>query len=138
MEKKITKKEMFAKLREKVADDVALVKFIDHEIELLERKNSSKSNKPTATQIANEQTKENILAFLSDNGKATVTTIMKAVGLESNQKCSALVRQLKESGLVERTVEKGGQACMVYVFGYRCLCAAVWFRFAGLSEFWVL
>ena len=107
MEKKITKKEMFAMLREKVADDVALVKFIDHEIELLERKNSSKSNKPTATQIANEQTKENILAFLSDNGKATVTTIMKAVGLESNQKCSALVRQLKESGLVERTVEKG-------------------------------
>ena len=107
MEKKMTKKEMFAMLREKVADNKVLTDFIDHEVELLNRKNATKSGKPTANQIANEGIKENILAFLSDNGKATVTQIMKAVGLESNQKTSALVRQLKESGLVVRTVEKG-------------------------------
>ena len=39
--------------------------------------------------------------------KYTVTDIQKAVGLESNQKASALVRQLKESDLVVRTEEKG-------------------------------
>ena len=107
MEKKITKKEMFAILKERVADDEKLVKFIDHEIELLERKNSSKSSKPTATQLANAVHKEKILEFLATNGKATVTQIMKAIGLESNQKTSALVRQLKETGEVIRTEEKG-------------------------------
>ena len=107
MEKKITKKEMFAKLREMVKDNAEMVKFIDHEIELLEKKNASKSAKPTATQIANEGHKKKIMEFLAKHGKATVTQIMKAVGLESNQKTSALVRQLKESGMVVRTEEKG-------------------------------
>jgi DNA-binding transcriptional regulator GbsR (MarR family) len=37
----------------------------------------------------------------------TVTDIMKMVGLESNQKTSALVRQLKEAGLVIRSESKG-------------------------------
>ena len=107
MEKKITKKVMFAKLREMVKDNAEMVKFIDHEIELLEKKNASKSAKPTATQIANEGHKKKIMEFLAKHGKATVTQIMKAVGLESNQKTSALVRQLKESGMVVRTEEKG-------------------------------
>ena len=107
MEKKMTKKEMFAVLREKVVDCPELVKFIDHEVELLERKNATKSGKPTANQLANEGLKEQILAFSSDNGASTVTQIMKGVGLESNQKTSALVRQLKEGGLVIRSVEKG-------------------------------
>ena len=107
MEKKMTKKEMFAVLREKVVDCPELVKFIDHEVELLERKNATKSGKPTVNQLANEGLKEQILAFLSDNGASTVTQIMKGVGLESNQKTSALVRQLKEGGLVIRSVEKG-------------------------------
>ena len=107
MEKKITKKVMFAKLREMVKDNAEMVKFIDHEIELLEKKNASKSAKPTATQIANEGHKKKIMEFLAKNGKSTVTQIMKAIGLESNQKTSALVRQLKESGMVVRTEEKG-------------------------------
>ena len=64
MEKKITKKEMFAKLREMVKDNAEMVKFIDHEIELLEKKNASKSAKPTATQIANEGHKKKIMEFL--------------------------------------------------------------------------
>lgn len=107
MEKKITKKERFAELRSKVADCPELVAFIDHEIELLERKNATKSGKPTANQVANEGLKEQIMSFLTDNGASTVTQIMKGVGLESNQKTSALVRQLKEGGLVIRSVEKG-------------------------------
>ena len=37
----------------------------------------------------------------------TITEIQKAMGLESNQKTSALVRQLKEAHLVVRTEEKG-------------------------------
>lgn len=107
MEKKITKKERFAELRSKVADCPELVAFIDHEIELLERKNATKSGKPTANQVANEGLKEQIMSYLSENGASTTTQIMKGVGLESNQKTSALIRQLKLNSLVVRTVEKG-------------------------------
>lgn len=68
-------------------------------------KNANK--KMTKAQVENEEIKANILNAM-ENGKAyTVTEIMKAVGLESNQKTSALVRQLKESGLVVRTENKG-------------------------------
>ena len=68
-------------------------------------KNANK--KMTKAQVENEEIKANILNAM-ENGKAyTVTEIMKAVGLESNQKTSALVRQLKENGLVIRTESKG-------------------------------
>ena len=68
-------------------------------------KNANK--KMTKAQVENENIKVNILNAM-ENGKAyTVTDIMKAVGLESNQKTSALVRQLKESDLVIRTENKG-------------------------------
>jgi predicted transcriptional regulator len=72
-------------------------------------KKNSASRKPTATQVANEGLKTDIIAFLSDGKRATVTEIMKGVaslsGL-SNQKVSAIVRQLKEDGVVIRTEEK--------------------------------
>ena len=68
-------------------------------------KNANK--KMTKAQVENEEIKVKILNAM-ENGKAyTVTEIMKAVGLESNQKTSALVRQLKESGLVIRSESKG-------------------------------
>ena len=68
-------------------------------------KNASK--KMTKAQVENEEIKANILGAMESGKAYTVTEIMKAVGLESNQKTSALVRQLKESGLVIRTESKG-------------------------------
>ena len=72
-------------------------------------KKSSAERKPTATQKANEGYKEAILSFMEVGKKYTISELMKSV-VEiadlSNQRVSALVRQLKESGLVERTEEK--------------------------------
>lgn len=68
-------------------------------------KNANK--KMTKAQVENEEIKANILNAMAKDTAYTVTEIMKAVGLESNQKTSALVRQLKESGLVVRTESKG-------------------------------
>lgn len=68
-------------------------------------KNANK--KMTKAQVENEDIKANILNAMESGKAYTVTEIMKAVGLESNQKTSALVRQLKESGLVIRTENKG-------------------------------
>lgn len=70
----------------------------------IEKKNSS-DRKPTATQTANNNTKTEILAVLADGTARTVTEIMSVVPMlngASNQKASALVRQLVEEGLVKR------------------------------------
>ena len=76
--------------------------------ESISKKNSAE-RKPTATQKANEGYKEAILSFMEVGKKYTISALMKSV-VEiadlSNQRVSALVRQLKESGLVERTEEK--------------------------------
>lgn len=76
--------------------------------ESISKKNSAE-RKPTATQKANEGYKEAILSFMEVGKKYTISELMKSI-VEiadlSNQRVSALVRQLKESGLVERTEEK--------------------------------
>ena len=71
----------------------------------VDKKNSTKSDKPTAKQVENEGFKSEILDFLADGEKYTVTDILKGVPSLtdfSTSKVSALVRQLKESGLVVR------------------------------------
>ena len=72
-------------------------------------KKNSVERKPTATQKANEEYKKAILSFMEVGKKYTISELMKEV-VEladlSNQRVSALVRQLKDSGLVERTEEK--------------------------------
>ena len=68
-------------------------------------KNANK--KMTKAQVENENIKAEILNAMETDKAYTVTEIMKAVGLDSNQKTSALVRQLKESGLVIRSESKG-------------------------------
>ena len=107
MEKKITKKEMFAQIREVVADNADMVAFIDHEIELLSKKSGSK--KPTATQIANEGLKATILAVLEGSEGMTASEVLASSedfnGM-SNQKISALLKQLVDEGKVIKTSDK--------------------------------
>ena len=61
----MTKREMFAEIRNIVADNEEMVAFIDHEIELLERKSNS-PKKPTKTQIENDGFKAEIVAYLTE------------------------------------------------------------------------
>ena len=105
MEKKITKKEMFAKIREVVADNQDMVDFIDHEIELLSKKSSSK--KPTKTQEANKGLKEVILTVLTDEGMTASEVLASSdefAGM-SNQKISALLKQLVDEGKVIKSTD---------------------------------
>lgn len=70
----------------------------------IEKRNSA-DRKPTKTQQANEGIKAEILEFLADGGKYTVTEIMAGVPSladASNQKAASLVRQLKDSGAIVR------------------------------------
>lgn len=106
MTKKITKRDRFNQLLalDAVKENAGLVEFINHEIELLDKKNSS-DKKPTATQLANNGIKETILETLADNKAMTITEMQK-VNSEladlSNQKISALVRQLIAEGAVKK------------------------------------
>lgn len=68
-------------------------------------KNGSK--KMTKVQVENEEIKAKILDAMEVGKTYTATEIQKLVGLESFNKASALVTQLKESGLVIRSTEKG-------------------------------
>ena len=107
MANKITKKEMFAMIKAQVKDNAEMVAFIDHEIELLDKKASNK--KATKTQEANIGIKATILAVLEGAKPMTVTEMQGAsaeLGKLSNQKVSALVRQLVDAGDVVRIIDK--------------------------------
>ena len=106
--KKMTKREMFEQIKSHLTDP-AEVAFVEHELELLAKKNSGEK-KPTAQQVANESLKQTIIEVLTDNGGLmTVTDVQKSceeLSVLSNQRVSALLRQLKDDGKVERVEDK--------------------------------
>lgn len=73
-------------------------------------KRNSADAKPTKTQLANEAIKDAILAALAVVGKpVTISELQEADAALSdmtNQKVSALVRQLVEAGKVRKDIEK--------------------------------
>lgn len=73
------------------------------------QKKSSADRKPTATQKENADFKTAILDVMEVGVKYTISDLMKsvpAIADLTNQRVSAIVRQLKDDGLVERTEEK--------------------------------
>ena len=108
-EKKMTKRAYFEQLKSKYPFTKDEVEFIDKQIASLDKK-SSGERKPTATQLANEVLKNAIVDYMQSNTMYTVTSIIKSVpecdGL-SQQKVTAMFRQLVDSGKVTKTTEKG-------------------------------
>ena len=106
--KKMTKAQMFAQIKANYPLTEDEVKFIDHELELLSKKNSAEK-KPTAQQTANEGIKVAIVEGMEQNRLYTVTEIIKSVpecAEMTNQRVSALLRQLVDGGKVKRTEDK--------------------------------
>lgn len=104
----MTKRDYFTAILNKydlTADEKA---FIEHELELLAKKNSSEK-KPTAQQVANEGLKSVILNVLTEHGGLmTITDIQKSsaeLAELSNQRISAIVRQMVGIS-VERVEDK--------------------------------
>ena len=107
MANKKTQREFFNDAIEvaKTAGREDLVEFFEGRIEALDKKTASR--KPSKTQIENEGLKSRILAELSNEGQ-TVTEVLAKLndaGL-SNQKISAIMRQLVEAGEVVKTMDK--------------------------------
>lgn len=116
MEKRLTKKDYFEMIKEVCADRTDIVNFCNHEIELLSRKNSKSG--ATKTQKENEIVANMLVEELTKVGKPiTITDLMntseivKGYTLENgnnltNQKISAIFKQLVESQRIVKVVDK--------------------------------
>ena len=102
----MTKKEMFALIATVNADNSEIVDFCNHEIELLENRKSG-SKGLTKTQKENAGIKELIAAALVGSDGMTVTELLNCEGLDgfTNQKISALLRQMVQDAKVVKTIE---------------------------------
>ena len=109
MANKITKREVIKMMmnEEVVKANSTYVAYLENELALLDKKAQNK--KATKTQEQNKGIKTTILKVLATIGSGTVTDIQNGneeLSTLSNQKVSALVRQLVESGEVVKTTDK--------------------------------
>ena len=109
--KKMTKRDYFNILKETYPKNASnydeVIAFIDHELELLEKKNAA-DRKPTAQQIANEGIKTAILNGMVAGKQYTITDIIKEIpecAEMTNQRISAIIRQMLGKEIV-RTEDK--------------------------------
>lgn len=112
--KKMTKKETINLLidvlmgNKEVEDVQIFVDFLVHERELLEKKSSNSGQ--TKTQKENETIKAKIVETLKELDKySTITEIQEKnseLGAYSNQKISALLKQLVDNKEVDKIIDK--------------------------------
>jgi hypothetical protein len=112
---KKTKAQMFAEIKAvaEVAQNEEMVAFLDHQIELATRKRSG-SSKPTKNQEKNEEIKGVIKTILANaESGMTATEVLNALkadyadfGVDSNQKVSALLKQMVDAEIVTKSVDK--------------------------------
>lgn len=113
---KMTKVEMFSAIRSYIeggkvsVSTPEMIAFIDRQVELINNKSAKASSKPTKTQTENANIKVLIMGALRKIGAYVTISDMQGQTPElaeyTNQKLSALMRQLVESGDVVKTVDK--------------------------------
>ena len=115
---KMTKVEMFTAIADYINGNkknstistVEMLSFIERQIELINNKAAKASSKPTKTQTENLEIKDMIVNALTRIGKYVTISEMQEAAPElagySNQKLSALMRQMVEAGTVVKCVEK--------------------------------
>lgn len=108
----MTKRENFEVIRGFVpADRADLIEFIDHELELLAKKNSGE-RKPTKTQKENAVLQEIVLeVFESADSPMTITQLSENCpeiqGLSNQRISRAVLKPLVDTGVLLRTKVKG-------------------------------
>ena len=114
MANKKTKKDLFLEVREVVAGNEELVAFIDHELELLNKKASTKSTKVNEEQVA---LMEKIVNALNEIARPVTISELQKENAEmaeySNQKLSAMLKKLVDSKQVTKMVDKKKSYFMV-------------------------
>ena len=120
---KMTKRELFNLTKSAINGDLVLSaeqtdklnEFIDHELDLLNRKRSTGKSKSNEKQVALME--KVFQALETETEKVTVSTLLVRHPEQltdpdhdnmvmSNQKCSAMLKKLVDLGKVEKVVEK--------------------------------
>lgn len=111
--KRVTKRDHFNTLLAipAVANDPALVEFIEHELDLLNRKNVTKDGekKLTKVQEQNNVLKDDIVSYMEMGHLYTISELIKLVPScadLSTPKVSSVVTQLVKAGTLKRTEDK--------------------------------
>ena len=114
MANKKTKREFFGEIREIVKENTELVEFIDHELELLDKKTSAKSTKVNTEQV---ELMRKIVNALNKIGRSVTISELQKENAEmaeySNQKLSAMLKKLVDNKQVTKMVDKKKSYFMV-------------------------
>ena len=114
MANKKTKREFFGEIREIVKENTELVEFIDHELELLDKKTSAKSTKVNTEQI---ELMDKIVNALNEIGRSVTISELQKENAEmaeySNQKLSAMLKKLVDNKQVTKMIDKKKSYFMV-------------------------
>ena len=114
MANKKTKREFFGEIREIVKENTELVAFIDHELELLDKKTSAKSTKVNTEQV---ELMGKIVNALNKIGRSVTISELQKENAEmaeySNQKLSAMLKKLVDNKQVTKMIDKKKSYFMV-------------------------
>lgn len=114
MANKKTKREFFGEIREIVKENTELVEFIDHELELLDKKTSAKSTKVNTEQV---ELMDKIVNALNKIGRSVTISELQKENAEmaeySNQKLSAMLKKLVDNKQVTKMIDKKKSYFMV-------------------------
>ena len=114
MANKKTKREFFGEIREIVKENTELVAFIDHELELLDKKTSAKSTKVNTEQV---ELMDKIVNALNEIGRSVTISELQKENAEmaeySNQKLSAMLKKLVDNKQVTKIIDKKKSYFMV-------------------------
>ena len=114
MANKKTNREFFGEIKEIVKGNAELVAFIDHELELLDKKSSAKSTKVNTEQV---ELMEKIVNALNEIGRSVTISELQKENAEmaeySNQKLSAMLKKLVDNKQVTKMIDKKKSYFMV-------------------------
>lgn len=114
MANKKTKREFFGEIKEIVKGNAELVAFIDHELELLDKKTSAKSTKVNTEQV---ELMDKIVNALNEIGRSVTISELQKENAEmaeySNQKLSAMLKKLVDNKQVTKMIDKKKSYFMV-------------------------
>lgn len=99
----MTKTEMFTAIRANLVD-AEQIAFIDHEIEMLTKRNANRSSKPSKAQLEKDALRAQIVEFLGENERATCAQVAEAAGVTLHS-ATGLLTTLRKGGIVRRDYE---------------------------------
>lgn len=99
----MTKIEMFNAIANvpAVAENEEMVQFLNHEIEMVAKRNATRSSKPSKAQLEREAQYETLVEWLGDNTNATCAEVAEFMGVTLHS-ATGLLTTLRKRGIVRR------------------------------------